>query len=489
MKVGHRNGRISRAAQAMAVLLALAIAQPMWMWAATNGPQLPNPGQAGLTREQQIQLGQKAMGEVYQQMPVLSDSSPTTQYIRALTSRLVAQIPPQYRFPYQFHVIEQKEINAFALPGGPVFVNVGTILAADNEAQLAGVIAHEMSHVYMQHSAKQMHQNLGPSIIAGLGEILGSMVGGVGGALASIGGQMVGGRWSMKYSRADEAQADAVGAIIMYKAGYDPRQLAVFFQKLEQQGGSGPQFLSDHPNPGNRYQALEQEVRGWPPKQFTLTSAQFQSAKADARRVPEYTAQQIAQMAKSGQIHNTLPSGVSAPANSQVAQNGPMNMPQGDVAPSGQFQTLQHNAFTIQYPSNWQPIGDPNSQVTIAPPNAVSQSAVAVGVIINGFQPQANDLNSAFDQLIGTIQQSNPQTQPVGSPQTIRVNGVTGKSIDLRGPSPLQSGGQPLAERDWLVGIPNSQGALIYCIFIAPENEFSQLRPTFEKMLRSFRVK
>ena len=75
------------------------------------------------------------------------------------------------------------------------------------------------------------------------------------------------------------------------------------------------------------------------------------------------------------------------------------------------------------------------------------------------------------------------------SAQTIRVNGVQGKSIEFRGPSPIQSGGRPVAERDWMVGVPNSQGVLVYTIFIAPENDFSQLRPTFEKMLRSFHVR
>lgn len=477
----------SWAARAAAVLCVLAITQPAWLWAATRGPELPNPGTTSLTREQQIQLGQKAKAEVYQQMPVLPDSSPVTQYVRQLTSRLVAVIPQQYSWPYEFHVIQQKEVNAFAVPGGPIFINVGTIAAAQNEAQLAGVIAHEMSHVYMQHSAKQIRQNTVPSILAGLGGILGQMIGGVGGALAQLGGQVGGGLLSMRYSRADEAQADAVGAIIMYKAGYSPVELAKFFQMLEQQGGAGPQFLSDHPNPGNRYQAIQNEVASWPAKSFNSSTGGFQNAKAEAGRVRAYTGEQIAQMAKSGQIHNS-----GAPAGAQSAQ-GPQgtigNLPQSDIEPSGQFQQLDHSAFTLQYPSNWQVYGDQNSQVTIAPRSAVAQDAVAVGAIVNGFQPQADSLDAAFSQLIETIRQSNPELRQIGSAQTIRVNGVQGKSVDLSGPSPVQSGGRPLPERDWLVAVPNSQGVLVYAIFIAPEQDFSQLRPTFERMLRSFRVR
>src|SRR5512140_3753669 len=120
---------------------------------AQTEPVLPNPGDAGMSKQDQIKLGQQAVAEVYKQMPVLPDSSSLTQYVQQLGRKLERVIPQQYAWPYEFHVIQQKEINAFAVPGGPLFVNVGTITAASNEAELAGVMAHEMAHVYMQHSA------------------------------------------------------------------------------------------------------------------------------------------------------------------------------------------------------------------------------------------------------------------------------------------------------------------------------------------------
>ncbi len=101
-------------------------------------------------------------------------ADPATQYVQQLGAKLVAQIPQQYSWPYQFHVIAQKEINAFALPGGPIFINLGTITAAANEAELAGVMAHEMSHVYMQHSAKQAGKT---NWIAGLAGLAGAVLG------------------------------------------------------------------------------------------------------------------------------------------------------------------------------------------------------------------------------------------------------------------------------------------------------------------------
>src|SRR3954463_2228573 len=289
----------------LALLLALLLAQPLALMTkleaeAGGAPQLPDPGTTGMNRQQQEQLGLQVMGEVYKQMPVLPDSSPQTQYIQRIGRKLVATIPQEYSWPYQFHVIPQKEINAFALPGGPMFVNVGTVNAANNEAQLAGVMAHEMAHVYMQHSAKQMQKGQTTQALAGiLGAVLGSR-GGALGSLAQMGVQIGAGTLMLKYSRGDESQADAVGAMILYLAGYDPRALAQFFETLGEEGGGGPQFLSDHPNPGNRQQAILKEVEGWPRKNFRTNGASFNQARQHAKTIKLYSAQEIADGAKSG---------------------------------------------------------------------------------------------------------------------------------------------------------------------------------------------
>src|SRR5574337_296396 len=132
-----------RKAELISKQLSLALAVVLFatqMYAVVGGPDLPDPGRAGMSREQQIQLGYQTAAQVYKQMPVLPDSSPETQYVRQLGEKLAAQIPPEHSWPFQFHVIPQKEINAFALPGGPMFVNIGTITAADNEAELVGVM-------------------------------------------------------------------------------------------------------------------------------------------------------------------------------------------------------------------------------------------------------------------------------------------------------------------------------------------------------------
>ena len=267
------------------------------------GPEFPNPGNAHMSRENQRALGLQAAAQVYKQMPVLPDNCPETQYIRQLGQKLVATIPAQYSWPFEFHVVAQKEINAFALPGGPMFVNIGTVTAAANEAELAGVMAHEMSHVYMQHSAKQASKAQTTGLLAGLaGAALGATAGGTVGQLGQMGIQMGAQGLMLKYSRSDESQADAVGAMILHKAGYNPHAMADFFKTLESEGGKAPpQWLSDHPNPGNREQAIEKQVRNWSPKDYASHSPAFQKVRQHAIGVKAYTSEEIAQGAKSGE--------------------------------------------------------------------------------------------------------------------------------------------------------------------------------------------
>ena len=483
----------------LAFTLAILIATSLPLGAVSDYPELPNPGSPGMSKQQQEQLGLKATAEVYKQMPVLPDSSPLSQYVQQLGRRLETVVPSQYSWPYQFHVIQQKEINAFALPGGPIFINVGAINATDNEAELAGIMAHEMSHVYMQHSAKAAPKQTWAGVLGALGGMLG---GGTAGTLARLGIQLGAGTLLMKYSRGDEAQADAVGAIIMYKAGYDPRAMARFFEKLEKEGGSsGPQFLSDHPNPGNRVAAVDKEIADWPRKNFIETGPAFARVKQDASKVKVYTAQQIAEGAKqgiwarqnaqSGAIPRNLPAGETGAESGATETGGELsNISYNQVQPSGNFRAIQENAFSISAPDNWQMHTNSQMGVAIAPSAGVSAGAIAYGVIVSAAQDtNASSLDQATEDLIQSLRQSNPDLQTSGSPRSVRVNGVSGRSVDLTATSPVEQNGQPLREHDWLVTLPSSSGGLLYVIFIAPENDFSKLRPTYEKMLDSLQVR
>lgn len=488
-----RAQRISLKALALLLTLLLSHKLP----AQSSEPQLPDPGSPSASKQQQEQLGLQAMGEVYKQMPVLPDSHPVTRYVQQLGRKLESTIPQQRSWPYQFHVVQQKEINAFALPGGPIFINIGTIQSAENEAQLAGVMAHEMSHIYMQHTAKSMPKQQMTQIFAG---ILGAVLpGSTAGDLARLGIQIGAGSVLLKYSRKDEAQADAVGAIIAYKAGYNPRALADFFKKLEQQGGAGgPQFLSDHPNPGNREQAIADEIRNWPPRNYVNNSESFVAAKQDSGQIKAYTAQEIAAGAKQGlwleqnRRNGAVPGNVPTSSNSD-SQNGPgtatlQDVSFGQVRPSSTFTQYRQNDFSISHPENWGALQG-NGSVTIAPQAGVSGGAVAYGVIVGESTEQnTRNLDQATENLIQNLQQSNPGLRASGNVSRTDVSGMEARSVYLTGSSPLQRNGQPLPERDWLVTVSREQGGLIYLIFISPEPDFSRLQPTFEKMLDSLQL-
>ena len=489
-------------ARLLGLLLVVSLATQAW--AQSSGPVFPDPGKTSMSREKQEALGMEVAAQVYQQMPVLPDNSPETQYVRQLGQKLVATIPREYSWPFEFHVIPQKEINAFALPGGQMFINIGTITAAKNESELAGVMAHEMAHVYMQHSAKQASKAQTTSAIAGIASAVLGAKGGVIGQIGQMGIQMGSQGLMMKYSRGDESQADSVGAMILYRAGYNPQGMVDFFRTMGSQGGSAPpEFFSSHPNPTNRQEAIAKQIAGWPTKSFASDTASFTKLRQHAAGVRAYTAQEIQQGAKTGQWAalnkrngatldssgaSTFPTRASADATAATA------VALEDVLPSRRMVNADLGPMRILRPDNW-PLKLPEQQgqfVTIAPQAGVTTSGVGYGVLLNGApatRGQRLTVDEMTSQIIRQIQER-AQLEQVGQPRPFTVGGVEGRSTFLRSPSPFpDANGQSQQERDWLVTVPMRDGSAIYMIFIAPESDFSRLQPTFDAMLRSVQFK
>jgi predicted Zn-dependent protease len=276
------KSEMSRSAWGAAIAILLAVAMPLL----AQEPHHFEPGFNLFSKQQDVQLGQESAAQVRKQMNVIKDPV-LTDYVNRVGKRLVASREAQESgFPFTFEVVADPSINAFALPGGPMFINTGLLRAVDNEAQLAGVMGHEMSHVILRHGTNQASKrNLIqlPAALASQATGNASMAG----KLAQMGIGLGANSVILKFSRTAESQADLTGSHIMAEAGYDPMEMARFFEKLNAQGSHGLQFLSDHPNPDNRERAIQQEARALPQKRYGYQTGEFSRMKDAVAKVQE----------------------------------------------------------------------------------------------------------------------------------------------------------------------------------------------------------
>ena len=259
---------------------------------ASQGPTELKPGFNLFTRQQDIQLGREAAAEIRKKATIVNDPV-LTSYVNAVGQRLMQSREAKASgFPFTFEVVANPSINAFALPGGPMFINTGLLKAVDNEAQLAAVMGHEMSHVILRHGTNQASKvNLIEIPIALAAQMTdnNSLMG----QLAELGINVGANSVLLKFSRTDESQADLMGSHIMAEEGYDPRQMAKFFEKLNAKGGfTTIQFFSDHPNPANRSKAIDEEAMRLPQRSYGYQTGQFSRMKKEVAIIHEPPPQQ-----------------------------------------------------------------------------------------------------------------------------------------------------------------------------------------------------
>lgn len=471
------------------------------------------------TPQQEVTEGAKAAAEVYQEMPVLPDSDPVARYVQQLGAKLVSHAPVLpgvgQQWPFNFHVVASADINAFALPGGAVFVNMGTIQAADTEAQLAGVMAHEISHVVMRHSTCNITKQQSPKLGFGIASVLSSVLLGDSalGTLAQ-GALGLGAKATfLKMSREDEQQADLLGAGIAYDSGYDPRGMVQFFETIEAKyGAGGAQWLSDHPNPGNRTEYVSAEIATFPRRaNAVVTTPEFQRMHAVAMGDKMYSATEV--LAGTWKRTGAYAAG---PGASVQAVSAPMAAGQGSAAGTAigaasgtgaavrlsasalgvgmRTVHLQAARFAVDYPANWIKQQDSGGTVSLVPQGGSGGQGLVYGAVI-GLSKQSGDgvydqasLNTATVALAQQLSDQNGGLQQVGSVVAMQVGGKIADGLELRGRSPLTENGTALPERDWLVTVARPDGDVNYLVFVSPERDFAMLKPVFAAMLQSFQA-
>jgi beta-barrel assembly-enhancing protease len=424
------------------------------------------PGLNFFSKQQDIEVGQENAKQVLTQYEVVKNQF-LQDYVQRLGQKLAAS-PDAAKsgFKFTFTVLNVDEVNAFALPGGPMFIYTGLLKTVDNEAQLAGVMGHEMAHVILRHGTHEATKASGIQLLAGG---LGALLGGgssMGGKLAQAGLGLTANSFILKFSRDAETEADAMGSHMMAESGYDPVQMSKFFQKLAAGGQQPPQILSDHPNPGNRETAILAEMSTLPARKYGYESGEFARAKKELALVPK-------------PVKKPQP---AAPASSST-EPAPATAP---AASASGWQEYRGTGFALSYPPGWQAAGS-GADVTITPRDGVvtknGATQIGFGALVSLVTPEAgrNSLQSATDDLIRQIRSENPSATVAGAAQSVRVGGANGLLTMLRGDSPF--GG---VETDAVVTVVRPHG-LFYLIWISPEKDYNRVESSFRQMLNSLK--
>jgi len=473
------------------------------------------PGFNLFSISQDQEIGAQSATEVERQLPILTDRS-IEAYVNTVGKRLAA-VAPGANYAYQFKVVNASDINAFALPGGYLYLNRGLIEAAQDEGQLAGVMAHEMAHVALRHGTNQASQAyLGQAGLGVLGGLVGNKSTSTQKTIAAVGGFGMNTLF-LKFSRTDEEQADVVGVQMMAKAHYDPNDMVDFFELLRTKAARDPgkveQFFSSHPAPKDRAARIRREAKMLNVRE-TQPVGGFEQAKAELKRMP--AAQSLQQIAQKQQ--QAREPGVQQPASSdrRVVE---MSIDR----PSTSFRSFEQREqfFQMDYPENWRiHEADYGYGVTFAPDGGYVDTGGAernliYGVIVNHYAPfdtgaadrftnsnESTSSSTSFVDNSGTIQsrttlaqatndlvsqilRTNPYLKLMqNSQRTDTISGASALSLILTGTSPVTR----REERVTVFARELRDDDVIYALFIAPGQDYSELRRTFDRMISSLQV-
>ena len=429
-----------------------------------------------------VQLGNQSAAQIEQQFPLIRDAK-AAAYIERVGQRLVDAIPQEFRqpaFQYRFKWVNARDINAFALPGGPMYINRGMIDNAKNEGEMAGVMAHEVSHVVLRHgTAQATKQSSVTSTLGQLGMVLGGAI--LGGETGAQLGQMGAQAWMTKYSRDYETQADILGARIMASAGYDPRDLANMFRTIAGQGSSGmPTWLSTHPDPGNRFEKINKEaqmlaVNGTPIK----VTPDFERTRAQFRSMPP--APTMAEIEKNPGRYGDGGHGQGTGGGQATGAGGRYspNIP----APSTSLQNFTEVSWMqVSLPSNWVARKSDNG-VEFAPEGAYGDQGITHGIMLGVSQAQGS-LDQATAAYLKEILQGNAYLKQQGNPQQ-------GKLANRNAFAHVLAGQSPITGKTEVVSIYTMQlkgGQLFSAITVVPQDQAQAYQSAFRSVLTSLKL-
>ena len=430
------------------------------------------------TLEQDVKVGQEAAAQVSKEMPLLNDAR-TEEWVEQVGRDLVAAIPAEFSHPpfrYTFDVINQKEINAVALPGGPMFLNRGMIEAGMTEAEVTGVMGHEIAHVALRHGTAQATKSEKFQLGALAGQVLGAVIGGTTGSLIAQGSQFGVGTYFLKYGRGYERQADLLGAQILARAGYDPRQMANMFKTIESQSGGSrdPEWMSSHPNPGNRYDAIMREA-ALLTVQGSADSGQFNAIKSRlAGMSPAPTAEQIAKgnASKSKFTGGATPSGGARTA---VRVEPPSN--QGRTYRPANF-------LTVTVPANWRSSSASENIVTYAPAGGAGDNGFTHGLQVGVLQSGSGNLQRDTEQMVQSFARSHPSLRLQEGFKRDTLGGRAAYTGVFSNISDATGGAEEVT-----ISTTQLRGSnVLFLIGVAPQSEASTYTNTFMRVRQTLQI-
>lgn len=440
-----------------------------------SAPTTITPPANAYSPAEDVELGRDAAAEVHKQVSILV-GGPVDAYIKDVGRRLVEAIPTTLRQPafvYSFDVVNFNEIASFALPGGPMFFSRGMIETARSDGELAGVMAHQLSHIVLRHGTAQATAGERFQVGAIAGQAIGAIIAGTGDGIITEGSNFGVRTYFLMYSQEYERQADVLAEQLLASAGYDPQDVTRALHAAQNEGGGrgGPQWMKSHPDPGTRSKEIRREA--FPdPAVADPAADELESMQARLRQMPVG--------------HRLQQPGRSADGPLPVGTGGYRT---GVVVPSGEYGSVTAgDLLLMRVPANWRRLPASNT-VTFAPEGAFVNTlrgamGVTHGVQVGVARGLTGNLQGDMEALLEALARGNRHVRWTPAYQRTTIAGRSGLTTVLSNVSSLNGEFEHVSVS--AAHLPD--GSLLYVIGVAPQEEAGTYRNAFNQMRESLQI-